>query len=148
MLYSKTRLLVSTSASNIVSKKCVEEEITPYVTKQIYSNGTGDKDFYTDKFQYDKEDKVYICPAGQRLHYYRDRKKDSKVIGHEYRNYEACKNCELKDRCTKKQKGRTNFRNVDQDFLDTIDLQTELNIDKYKLRQMIVEHPFGTIKRS
>ncbi|MEW9121346.1 MAG: transposase [Thermotaleaceae bacterium] len=29
-----------------------------------------------------------------------------------------------------------------------MDLQTELNMDKYKLRQMLVEHPFGTIKRS
>ncbi len=129
-------------------KKCVDNGITPYVTKQIYSNGTGDKDFYTDKFNYNKEKKVYICPAGKELHYYRDRKKDGKVIGHEYRNYGACKGCELKDRCTKSEKGRSICRHVDQDFLDTIDLQTELNMDKYKLRQMIVEHPFGTIKRN
>jgi hypothetical protein len=128
-------------------KKCVENGITPYVTKQIYSNGTGDKDFYTDRFEYDKEKKVYICPAGKELHYHRDRKKSGKVIGHEYRNYEACKDCEFKDRCTKSEKGRTICRHVDQDFLDTIDLQTELNMEKYKLRQMIVEHPFGTIKR-
>jgi hypothetical protein len=79
-------------------KKCVENGITPYVTKQIYSNGTGDKDFYTDKFKYDKEKKAYICPAGKELYYYRDRKKDGQVIGHEYRNYEACKDCEFKDR--------------------------------------------------
>ena len=108
-------------------KKCVEEGITPYVTKQVYSNGTGDKDFYTDKFNYNKEEKAYTCPAGKELYYYRDRKKD---------------------RCTKSKKGRTICRHVDQDFLDTIDLQTELNRGKYKLRQMIVEHPFGTIKRS
>lgn len=30
-------------------KKCVENGITPYVTKQMYSNGTADKDFYNDK---------------------------------------------------------------------------------------------------
>ena len=129
-------------------KKCVDNGITPYVTKQIYSNGTGDKDFYTDKFKYDKEKKVYICPAGKELHYHRDRKKDGKVIGREYRNYNTCKGCELKDRCTKSEKGRSICRHVDQDFLDTIDLQTELNMGKYKLRQMIVEHPFGTIKRN
>lgn len=129
-------------------KKCVDNGITPYVTKQIYSNGTGDKDFYTDRFTFDKEKGAYICPAGKELYYCRDRKKDKKVIGHEYRNYEACKGCELKDRCTKSKKGRSICRHVDQDFLDTIDLATELNMDKYKLRQMIVEHPFGTIKRS
>lgn len=41
-------------------KKCVDNGITPYVTKQIYSNGTGDKDFYTDRFKYDKEKKVFL----------------------------------------------------------------------------------------
>lgn len=129
-------------------KKCVDKGITPYVTKQIYSNGTGDKDFYTDKFTYDKEKKVYICPVGKELHYHKDRKRDKKVIGREYRNFDACKDCEFKNRCTKSEKGRTICRHVDQDFLDTIDLATELNMDKYRLRQMIVEHPFGTIKRN
>jgi transposase len=130
-------------------KKCVENGITPYVTKQIYSNGTGDRDFYGDRFKYDKDKNVYICPAGKELYYARDRKQKGKgIIGHEYRNYEACKNCEFKDRCTKSEKGRVICRHVDQDFLDTIDLQNELNMEKYKLRQMIVEHPYGTIKRS
>ena len=91
---------------------------------------------------------MYICPAGKELHYHRQRtKKDKGVIGYEYRNYEACRDCEFKSRCTKSEKGRTICRHVDQDFLDTIDLQTELNMEKYKPRQMIVEHPFGTIKR-
>jgi hypothetical protein len=130
-------------------KKCVEKGITPYVTKQIYSNGTGDKDFYTDQFQYDKARNVYICPAKKELHYYRQRtRKDKGVVGYEYRNYRACGDCEFKSRCTKSEKGRSINRHIDQDFLDTIDLQTDLNMDKYKLRQMIVEHPFGTIKRS
>jgi hypothetical protein len=129
-------------------KKCVEEGITPYVSKQTYSNGTGDRDFYSDKFKYDKEKNIYICPGGKELYYARERKEKGKVIGHEYRNYKACKGCELKDRCTRSKKGRSLFRHKDQDFLDTIELQTEVNIEKYKLRQMIVEHPFGTIKRS
>jgi len=129
-------------------KKCVENGITPYVTKQIYSNGTGDRDFYSDRFKYDKEKNKYICPANQELSYSRDRKKANKVIGYEYKNYDACKNCEYKDRCTKSEKGRIICRHVDQDFLDEIDLATELNMKKYKQRQMIVEHPFGTIKRS
>lgn len=129
-------------------KKCVDNGITPYVTKQIYSNGTGDKDFYTDRFAYDKEKNTYLCPAGKELYYSRDKKKDQKVIGREYRNFEACKDCEFRERCTKSKNGRSICRHVDQDFLDTIDLATELNMDKYRLRQMIVEHPFGTVKRS
>lgn len=129
-------------------KKCVDNGITPYVSKQTYSNGTGDKDFYQDKFKYNKEKNVYICPAEKELHYYRARKKDGKIIGLDYRNYKACQDCPFKTRCTKSKYGRSIFRHIDQDFLDTIDINTELNKDKYKLRQMIVEHPFGTIKRS
>lgn len=129
-------------------KKCVENGITPYVTKQIYSNGTGDRDFYSDKFIYNKEKNVYICPKNKELYYFKDRKSKGEIIGYDYKNYEACSDCELKSRCTKSSKGRSICRHVDQDFLDTIDLQTELNMNKYMLRQMIVEHPFGTIKRS
>ncbi len=129
-------------------KKCVDNGITPYVTKQGHSNGTGDKDFYGDKFTYNKDRKIYICPAGKELSYSRTRKKKGKIIGYDYKNYSACKDCEYKSRCTKSVKGRIIFRHVDQDFLDTIDLATELNMEKYRLRQTIVEHPFGTIKRS
>lgn len=129
-------------------KKCVENGITPYVARQVYSNGTGDKEFYIDKFRYEKDKNVYICPAGQELAYAKDRKNKGKVTASEYRNYQACRSCELKDRCTRGKKGRIISRHVDQDFLDTINLQTEQNMDKYKQRQMIVEHPFGTIKRS
>lgn len=50
-------------------KRCVVVKgITLYVSKQVYSNGTGDKDFYSDKFRYDKERNVYRCPAGKELH--------------------------------------------------------------------------------
>lgn len=130
-------------------KECVKNGITPYVAKQTYSNGTGDKDFYADKFKYDKENDFYICPAGEILRRGRTRRNRKQgVIGYDYRNYEACRNCPFKDKCTRSKRGRTIFRHVDQGFLDSIDLQTEANIEKYKLRQMIVEHPFGTIKRS
>lgn len=32
--------------------------------------------------------------------------------------------------------------------MDTVDARTQENMDKYLLRQMIVEHPYGTIKRA
>jgi hypothetical protein len=129
-------------------QSCSARGITTYVTKQVYSNGTGDKEFYLDKFSYEKENDCYLCPAGQKLYYYRSRKKDGKIIGKTYRNLEACSQCPIKDRCTKAVNGRTIFRHRNQDFLDKIDRQTQENLETYKLRQMIVEHPFGTIKRA
>jgi transposase len=128
-------------------KKCTENGIAVYITKQTHANGTKDQAFYPDQFKYDSTKNVYLCPAGEELHYYRARKRDGKIIGYEYRDDTACKKCELKARCTRVQKGRSICRHVDQDFLDRIDSQTKRNMEKYKLRQMIVEHPFGTIKR-
>ena len=128
-------------------EKCSEKGITLYVTKQTHANTTKDQAFYSDQFKYDKTKNTYLCPAGKELHYHRIRKKDGKIIGYEYRNFDACKDCKFKARCTKAQKGRSIFRHVKQDLLDRIDAQTKKNFKKYKLRQMIVEHPFGTIKR-
>jgi len=128
-------------------EKCSEKGITLYVAKQTHANTTKDQAFYADHFKYNKTKNTYLCPAGKELHYHRIRKKDGKIIGYEYRNDEACKDCKFKARCTRAQKGRSIFRHVKQDLLDRIDAQTKENFKKYKLRQMIVEHPFGTIKR-
>ncbi len=127
---------------------CSRKGMNLYVTKQSYSNGTGDKEFYPDQFTYDQEQDCYLCPVGQKLYYYRTRKKDGKIIGKTYCNFEACSECPFKTRCTKAVNGRTIFRHRNQDFLDEIDRQTQENLKTYKLRQMIVEHPFGTIKRA
>lgn len=129
-------------------KHCVANGITPYINKQTYSNGTGDKEFYPEKFKYDKDKDVYTCPVGKQLKYHRTRKTGGKIIGYDYKDYEACKGCSYLERCTRNKKGRSIFRHVDQDFLDTIIANTKANNDKYRLRQLIVEHPFGTIKRS
>ena len=129
-------------------KKCMENGITPYVAKQTYSNGTGDKDFYSDKFKYDKEKNIYICPAGKELYFSKVRKRKGKVEGYDYNNFEACSNCIYRERCSKSKKGRNITRHADQDLLDTIDIRMGQNFEKYRLRQFIVEHPFGTIKRS
>ena len=128
-------------------KTCLENGIRPYVSKQSYANRTGNKKYYADQFKYDKEKDLYTCPTGEELLYSRTRKsKENVVIGHDYRNRKACENCLEKSLCTRNKRGRTIFRNVNQDFLDTIDLKTAEDMEKYKQRQMIVEHPFGTIK--
>ena len=129
-------------------KTCVGNNIRPYVSKQTRPNRTGDKDFYDDKFSYDKQKDVYICPTGKELKYARTRttKKDG-LVGYDYRNVKACQVCKEKIRCSSSEKGRSIYRRKDQDFLDQIDLRSKEDYAIYKKRQMIVEHPFGTIKR-
>jgi len=129
-------------------KTCVENEIRPYVSKQKRANRTGDKAYFADRFHYDREKDLYICPAGAALVRTRARKsKNGELLGYDYRNFKACQVCKEKTRCSSSVRGRSIYRRKEQDFLDSIDLKSTEDFVKYKQRQMIVEHPFGTIKR-
>jgi transposase len=124
-------------------KKCEQENITTFVAKQSNSNGTGVREYYPDKFKYNEQNDTYICPNNQELKYKRT-KGERRV----YSNFDACSSCQFKELCTKSKKGREISRAKDQDFLDIVDTRTALNKEKYRKRQSIIEHVFGTIKRA
>lgn len=127
--------------------KCEAEHIETYVAKPSFSSRAPDENFNFDKFEYDKERDVYKCPGKCELFSGRLLEKKGTVY-REYRNSKACKTCELKSKCSKSIKCRTILRNIDQDFLDIVIKRTEENKDLYRKRKTMVEHPFGTIKRS
>ncbi|PHS30039.1 MAG: hypothetical protein COA82_11825 [Alkaliphilus sp.] len=83
------------------------------------------RDFYGDKFKYDKQRDLYICPAGKELCRMNHRKENPVKV--RYRNYDVCKECEYKERCTKSKKGREINRSKHQDFLDIFDARTKEN---------------------
>lgn len=130
-------------------KECEEAGYKTYVPKQKQANSTKEEGFYADKFIYNYEQDHYICPNEAILVPGRYRKtKDKEIIGQDYYNYKACKTCPIKEKCTKSKKGRSIYRNIEQKLLDEVDKRTKENKELYSKRQMIVEHPFGTIKRS
>ncbi len=125
--------------------KCEEAKLTTYVAKPGL-RGTQEEEFQRDKFTYDAEKDLYICPAGEAL-YPAGIRKGNDVEYRDYRNRSACGKCEMKDRCTKSPRGRVISRNLNQELLDQVDRRTAANKVLYQRRQTIVEHPFGTIKR-
>jgi len=124
-------------------KSCEENGITAIVSKQKFNNGTCGENFTKDKFTYNKEEDCYVCPTGNKL------KRISKVeaIRARYRCTE-CNDCPKKTSCTTNQKGREVSPTEYQEYYDRADKIFAENLYLYKKRQMIVEHPFGTIKRS
>ena len=127
--------------------ECETNHIETYVPRQKFAGNIANPEFQADKFQYDQEQDVYHCPGGQVL--YPSRITESYGVKYQiYKNYRACKDCPLKEQCTKAQKGRTIHRNLQQDLLDEIERRTRENQQLYKQRKMIVEHPFGTVKRT
>jgi len=100
---------------------------------------------HTENFKYDKDADLYTCPTGQILHAHS--KKTAKRRS--YFNKEACSACPHKDACTR---GKNNYRCVSRgqyaEVYEEADKVFQENLELYKQRQQLVEHPFGTIKHT
>ncbi|WP_326911616.1 transposase [Sedimentibacter sp. MB31-C6] len=109
-----------------------------------YSTKTGNKKYIIDNFIYDRDNDIYICPENKIL------KNISKKTSNEYayKNKTACMECLQKDQCTTNANGRIIKRSEKNDIYEKVSETMDENKDIYKLRQQIVEHPFGTIKRA
>src|SRR5690606_40478298 len=59
----------------------------------------------------------------------------------------ACLNCTLFERCTRNKTGRFIERSEHMDLIDANKKRMQENMEVYRKRQAIVEHPFGVIKR-
>lgn len=109
-----------------------------------------DPDFNVENFIYNKRSDTYTCPAGRRLstngNWY-TKKRDNFSTQVKHYKTSSCQRCALKEQCTRNPKGRLIERTEHAEMLE----QNKKNIEQwkhiYKLRQQIVEHPFGTIKR-
>jgi hypothetical protein len=106
--------------------------------------------FDVEHFNYDKEQDEYTCPAGQKLTtnkrwYNKASGKTMNRVKH-YKT-KACLSCELSERCTKNKSGRFIERSEHMDLIDENKKRITENLDLYRKRQAIVEHPYGIIKR-
>lgn len=127
-------------------KNCVDDGMKVYIKKARANNSTKDNEFRKEKFMYDKEHDIYICPTGNKLLFFENTSKN----GIKYRRYKCrdCSSCKYKNACTSSASGRTIQRWEHEDVLDIVRQNTLDNNEIYKQRRCIVEHPFGTIKRT
>lgn len=122
-------------------KLCEEDEINTIVCPVNKSNKY---EYNLDDFTYIAKEDCYICPCDQKL---KCISKES-TVDKAYRNKEACLSCTEKSKCTNSKKGRRILRKPNTIYLETAKERYKEGIDLYKKRQEIVEHVFGTIKRS
>ena len=141
---------------------CKDNNIITFVPPIERAFSGKDSDFTKDKFIYNKETDSYTCPndktlmSSGKLH---DKKDRHSIISHQYKLYRAdfkdCQNCPFNDTCLSKSQveqshGRTIERSEFEEVVEQNDARYNTPEGKniYKRRQAIVEHPFGTIKRS
>jgi len=122
-------------------KRCKKNKIIAIVARQKAGREAPDKEYNADKFTYDEKKDCYICPAGQVLK--RTGTKESRV----YQNKTACSGCPQKAKCTTGTSKRISVSHYQKIFTETDNRLAE-NMELYRRRQMIVEHPLGTIKHN
>jgi hypothetical protein len=107
-------------------------------------------EYALSKFKYEKgevdEKGVYICPCGQELKYIGKNKPKDRILWH-YRNAKACSACKRRGKCSESKQGRTINRWEHEEIMDEMRERLKKEKLKYKSRQQMSEHPFGTIKR-
>lgn len=127
-------------------KNCVDDGMSVYIKKAKANNKTKNNEFRKEKFIYNEGQDVYVCPAGHPLLFFENTSKK----GIKYKRYKCtdCNSCKYKEKCTTSSSGRTIQRWEHEDILELVCLATWEHNDIYKQRRCIVEHPFGTVKRT
>ena len=109
------------------------------------------KEYDADKFKYEKENDVYICPEGKKLFKTHERpvRENSGREVFEYQCRE-CNECKNRDKCTNNKRGRSIKVSVNREYMDKYKnrMKDKKSLEKIEKRKGIVEHPFGTIKRN
>lgn len=121
------------------------EGVLAYLPMTDFGGRTG---FYAaEQFQYDAERDLYVCPQGQVLKRYAERKREEVIL---YRvKPKICNRCPVKAQCTNSQSGRHIFRSIFQECIDRVRgyAQTEDFKKALRKRQVWVEPLFGEAKQ-
>lgn len=132
-------------------KACVDNGITPYVAQRESNGGRRNvpRGFTIDKFTYDKDTDMYMCPGGQRLEFYLSEVAHGKEIRIYKSKTDACFSCPFyMIKCTKNKVGRWVWRWAHQEVIDEMKDRLRKDPGIMDKRKAIVEHPFGTMKRA
>ena len=167
----RTKLNLTTTLNGLADKGfrngkelqlCKDDNIITFVPPIDKAFSGKDTDFTKDKFTYNTEGDTYTCPDGKTLTTngtFYDKKDRHGVVTNQYQLYKAplndCQNCPFNDKCLSKSQlgyghGRTIERSEFEEAVEQNDARYNTPEGKtiYKRRQAVVEHPFGTIKRS
>jgi len=142
-----------------VLKTCTENNITTIVAVKNRFSNKKNKAFAKNKFYFDEENNLYICPQGHPLKTngtwylkktYNQHRKEYKFQRYSC-SHKICKECPFKIDCVgsplKQRKGRLIERNDSESFIEENIKRYKLNKELYRKRQATVEHQFGVIKR-
>src|SRR2546426_980622 len=123
-------------------KECADNGITVYMDKPAVKVIQGV--YSKERFDYNVEKDVYICPAGEDLTYRTtDKQKSMKIY-----KTDSCESCGLKKVCTSGEGLRVIKRHIHEGAMEEMAARVKGNREKLRLRAGLAEHPWGTMKRT
>ena len=152
----KTQEALAAKALSVVADKgyyngkevlaCDTIGVTAYVAKPLTSANTARGLYGKESFKYDARENCYICPAGRKLSYRFATNEKGRAIY--YYRASGCKSCPLKAKCTRNKENRTITRLAAEEVQEKMAERVAANPQIMGRRKAIIEHCFGTIKRS
>ncbi len=145
--------------SGVQATRCTDAGITPYLPQPEKAKGAGDlagidPEFRKDKFRYDPSTDTVICPAGHAMHpgstLTQGPPGRPEPMAVKIYTTHACFSCpHHKTRCTLSPQSRKIMRTEHSSVLEAMEARMRTGVGRsiLGLRQALVEHPFGTIKR-
>lgn len=108
------------------------------------------KGFEAENFGYDEENDIYICPEGKKLEKKGGIQKDKNDREVFVYRCKCCENCQNQGKCTNSKSGRMLKVSAHREEIEAIkqSMKTDENKKILSRRKELIEHPFGTIKRS
>lgn len=131
-------------------KYAIESGINAMVAVPGVAAFAPDDRYNFDKFIYDESKDCYRCPEGNELHtngnwYQKSKERSCYFVKHYKTN--KCQSCPALAMCTKNKKGRLLERSEYQHYVDQNKKNIQSDVNTYKLRQQIIEHTYGIVKR-
>lgn len=120
--------------------------VTAYVAKPLTSANTALGLYGKERFAYDPQDNSYTCPAGQKLTYRFTSDEAGRATA--YYRTKACRGCPWKSQCTRNKNNRTITRLAFEEVQEAMAARVRAHPQLMRRRKAIIEHCFGTIKRS
>jgi transposase len=127
-------------------KRCNEANIQTYIPQPHTSRNQHKGLFTKDDFRYDKEHDRYWCPQGEQLTFRFETEEKGRAT--RYYATSACGGCPIKARCTENKGGRRITRWAEEHVLEAMAERVQANPAIMKQRKELIEHIFGTMKRS
>ena len=134
-------------------KACEKLNVSTYISAKASSSSKSNPAYAMEAFEYNEQEDTYTCPADQKMQtngrWYNKKLDKSGRKSYHVKHYKtkACKDCTLRNECTKNKNGRFIERAEYAKYIKENNDRVNQNPEYYRERQQIIEHQFGTIKR-